>query len=222
MRASRFAPSIAALGSTLVVGLAAAGCSVDTPAQAAVTAPATSAAPASSPTGIAAKLLTARDMPAGWVVDASATNPIMDSTCPLLNPSGWNKPLAARAEADLKAGMAGPFLVEEYAGGDSEQVSRAWQELVAQLPKCTTFTHSVPAGGSTFTITKKSAFPSYGSGSYAFTLTIDVTGGVSASGDIAIVRTPNAVVSVYIVGISGVQETLMEQSVAKAVAKANS
>jgi hypothetical protein len=159
-------------------------------------------------------------MPAGWTVDAAATNPAMDTSCPLLNLNGWVKPLAERAEADLKAGPVGPFLVEEYAGGDSEQVGRAWQTLVSQLSLCTTFTHSAPAGGSTFTIGKKAGFPSYGDGSYAFTLNIDVTGGVTASGDIAVVRTKNAVVSVYIIGVSGVEESLMEQSVAKAVTRA--
>jgi len=218
----------AALGSAALIAFAAGGCSSasapGTRAAASGTAAATVSASA-SPTstvsaGLAAKLLTVSDMPSGWSADAAPTNPTMATQCPLLNPSGWDKLLPDRAEADLKAGLAGPYLVEEYAGGGPAQVAAGWQALVAKIPLCTTFTHNAPGGGSTFTIEKAAGFPAYGDDSRAFTLAIDVTGGVSASGDIVVSRTKNAIVSVYVVGISGVQQSAVRDAMAKAVAKA--
>ncbi len=98
MRASRLAPSVAALGTTALVGLSLAGCSSDTHAAAAQpTATAASATATPPPSGLAAKLLTPADLPAGWATEASATNPAMSTSCPVLNPAVWNDPLPGRA-----------------------------------------------------------------------------------------------------------------------------
>src|ERR1700738_1131067 len=111
MRASRLAPSVAALGATALVGLALAGCSSSTPPAAAPAATAASVTAATPASPLSAKLLTAADLPAGWSRDASATNPAMSTPCPVLNPAIWNGPLPEHAEANLSVGLAGPFLV---------------------------------------------------------------------------------------------------------------
>ena len=227
MRASRLAPSVAVLGTSALVGLAAAGCSSGTPTAAeakSVTTPSASAA-ASAPTaaakpatGLAAKLLTPADLPAGWSTETSATNPAMDTTCPVLNPAVWNAPLPQHVETDLSVGMTGPFLVEQIAGGDATQVEKAWTSFTAAIPNCTTFTHAGSSGSSTFTVTRAD-FPQYGAASYSFTLGLQVSGGVSASGSIVVTRTSSAVVLVYLIGVSGVPKPTVEEIVTKAVAK---
>ena len=225
MGASRLVPSVAVLGATALAGLAAGGCASDTHTtsapRAAATASATgsAAAAAATPSALAAKLLNAADLPAGWSMDATATNPVMDTACPLLNPAVWDGALGQHAEADLTAGMAGPFLVEQIAVGNSQEVGRAWQAFVAAIPKCTTYTHAGSDGSSTFTITRAD-FPTYGTASYGFGMTLQVSGGVSASGSIVVARTDDAVVLVYLVGVADVPKPLVEQIVSKAVAKA--
>jgi hypothetical protein len=220
MRASRLAPSVVALSMTALVGLATAGCSSGTHASAAqpTTTPGTATAAATA-SALTAKLLTAADLPAGWARDASATNPAMATACPVLNPTVWNGPLPGHVEANLSAGLTGPFLVEQIAGGDAQQVAKAWGTFVAAIPQCTTFTHSGSSGSSSFSITKAD-LPTYGDGSYGFGLSIEVTGGVSASGNVVVARTGDAVVLIYVVGIPSVSVALAEQIVAKAVAKA--
>ena len=216
MRASRLAPSVAALGATALVGLALAGCSASTPPAAAPPA-ATATSATASP--ISAKLLTAADLPAGWSRDASATNPAMSTPCPVLNPVVWNGQLPEHAEANLSAGLTGPFLVEQIAAGDAQQIAQAWSTFAAAIPKCTTFTHSSSSGSSVFGVTTAD-FPAYGVGSYGFGLSLQVTGGVNASGNIVVIRTSDCVVLVYVVGVTGVSKSLVEQISAKAAAKA--
>ena len=219
MRASRLAPSVAALGTTALVGLSLAGCSSDTHAAAAQPAATTASATATpTPSGLAAKLLTPADLPAGWSTEASATNPAMSTPCPVLNPAVWNDPLPGRVEADLSVGLTGPFLVEQIAAGDAAQLQKAWSAFTAAIPQCTTFTHAGSSGSSTFTVTAAD-FPKYGLDSYGFGLTLKVTTGVSASGSVVVVRTKDAVVLVYLVGVTAVPKDEVEQIVTKAVAK---
>jgi hypothetical protein len=220
MRATRLAPSVAVLGTTALVGLGLAGCSSDTHAAAAkATATATAVqTAAAAPKGLAAKLLTAADLPSGWGLEAMATNPEMSTSCPVLNPSVWNAPLPDHAEVDLTAGMTGPFLVEQLAGGDSQQVAKAWSAFTAAIPKCTTYSHAGSSGSSTFTVTSAD-FPQFGSASHAFALTVGVTSGVGGTGNIVVARTSGAVVMLVLVGVGGVPKSLMEQIAEKAVAK---
>jgi hypothetical protein len=218
MRASRLAPSVAVLGTTALVGLSLAGCSSDTHAAAQPAATTASATATPTPTGLAAKLLTPADLPAGWSTETSATNPAMSTPCPVLNPAVWNDPLPGRVETDLSAGLTGPFLVEQIAAGDAAQLQKAWGAFTAAIPKCTTFTHAGSSGSSTFTVTTAD-FPKYGLDSYGFGLSLKVTAGVSASGSIVVVRTNSAVVLVYVVGVTAVSKDEVEQIVTKAVAK---
>jgi len=223
MRASRLVPSVAVLSTAALVGLLVAGCSSSpsAAAQSAGTSPAATGTAAGTATvsPLAAKLLTAGDLPAGWSVEVGATNPSMATSCPLLNTGAWNGSLPQRAEADLSVGMTGPFLVEQLAIGSAAQVDKAWQIFVAAIPKCTTFTHAGSSGASTYTVTRAD-FPSYGDESYGFGLDIKITNGVDASGNVVVARTGTAVVLVYLMGVPNVQQSLMEQIVAKAVAKA--
>lgn len=216
MRVARLIPSVAVLGSTALVGLAAAGCASNQPTSPAVTA---SSRVSAAPTGLAAKLLTAKDMPAGWSLDTAAHNPSMATTCPLLNSSLWNGPMSEHAEADLNAGLVGPSLVEQIASGDAAQMNRSWNTMVAGLSQCSSFTHTASSGGSTFTITRLPSFPVYGDASYAFNLEIAITGGVKGTGNIVATRKGSTIAVIYLAGVADVTPELMEQLTAKAVSK---
>jgi hypothetical protein len=220
-----------AFGSAALVALAASGCSSSAAAtspggtgsaQPSVTAPSgigTAPSTAAPATGLAAKLLAPADLPAGWGIDASATNPTMQTTCPLLNTANWNSPLSSHAEADLNGGMTGPFLVEQIAAGDQAQVNKSWDTLVNGLPKCTTYTHGGANGSSTFSIVRAS-LPAYGDSSYSFTLSIEISTGITGKGYIVAARNGNSVIVVYIVGLTPLDKTFVENTMSKAVTKA--
>jgi hypothetical protein len=223
MRAARLVPPAAALGASALIAFAAAGCGTSSAGTSAGARPAaTTAAPSrtadAAPTGLAARLLTPKDLPAGWAYQASATNPTMATPCPVLNPAVWNAALADHAEADLTGGMTGPYLVEQLSSGTAQQIDRAWQVFVGAIGKCSTFTHDAGNGSSTFTITQ-TAFPSYGEGSYGFNLTLQVSGGVTAHGSIVVVRKNTTIATVYLVGLAGVAQSQMETIVSAAAGK---
>jgi hypothetical protein len=232
MRALSVNACLAALSSAALVALAASGCSSSAAATSpggtnsarpSATAPAgmgTAPSVAPSATGLAAKLLAPADLPAGWGIDASATNPAMQTECPLLNTANWNTPLGEHAEADLNAGMTGPFLVEQIAAGSADQATKAWNTLVNGLPKCTTYTHGGANGSSTFSIVRTS-LPAYGDSSYSFTLSIQISTGINGNGYIVAARNGNSVVVVYIVGLTPMDKTLVESVMSKAVTKAH-
>lgn len=216
MRAT-FNSSIAAFSAVTLAGLAVAGCSSSSNVGTSASRPPT-ASP--SPTGMAAKLLTPKDLASGWSVDVTPSDPPVSNTdCPLLNSPLWNMSLSGHGEADMSQSLAGPYLVEQVAIGTSDQVDKAWQSLTGNLSKCTSYTHAGSSGQSTFTMTKTN-LPSYGDSSYAFTLNITITGGVNASGDVVAARSGNAIVTAYIAGINGVSKGTVEDVVSKAVAKA--
>jgi hypothetical protein len=220
---------IAALSATATVALAAGGCSSSPAASSAqpvasvsAGAPAaTASAPTSeaSPTGLAAKLLTPADLPAGWHPQIGAANPAPRTDCGLLNTADWNTALTGHAEADLIAGGAGPYLVEQIAAGTPAQVGQAWQKLIGGLGACTTYTHGGANGSSTFSIAR-TALPAYGDSSYSFTLEIKVSSGIDAMGYIVAARTGNSVVVVYLVGLTQPDRRMVEAAVNTAVAKA--
>ena len=217
MRTVRLNSCIAAVSSVALAGLATAGCSSSSSPSAASSASATGSP---SPTGLAAKLLTPQDLPTGWNVDASPPEPaIGNDTCPLLNATLWDASLSTEVEADLSQSLAGPYLVEQLADGTSAQADKSWKAVTDGVAHCTTYTHTGSSGSSTFTI-GTTAMPSYGDGSYAFTLDITITGGVHASGDVVAARSGNSVAVLYVVGINGVSKTLVETLVSAAVSKA--
>lgn len=230
MRVLSVSSCIAALSSAALVGLTAGGCSssgaATSPgaagsAQPSATAPkAMGTAPSTAPsaTGLAAKLLAPADLPAGWGIDAAATNPTMQTDCPLLNTSIWNVPLTDHAEADLNGGLAGPFLVEQIAAGDAAQVTKSWDALVNGLSKCTTYTHGGANGSSTFSIVR-TGLPAYGDSSYSFTLSIQISTGIKGNGYIVAARNGNTVAVIYIVALTPVDKTFVETTMGKAVTK---
>ncbi len=220
MRASRIGFRVLMAGSVALVGLTAAGCSAaPSTAQSASATSRASGGSSPSTAGLAAKLLSPGDLRGPWRVDAAATNVPMSDKCPLLNSSLWNAALPHRTEVNLSQGLRGPYLVEELAAGNSGQADKAWQRLTSAVPSCTTHTHAGSTGQSTFTIVK-TELPDYGDASYAFTLSITVSGGVNASGDIVAARSGNSIAVLYLVGLNGVSSDVVEGAVAKAVAKA--
>lgn len=233
MRTARQSPCFRAVGLAVAFGLAGAGMAGCSSAAAAGTTGAGPAGGTAAATGkagtsaavggsgaLSARLLAVSDLPSGWAIDAAASNPSLSTPCSLLNSAVWSAKLPAKAGRDLNGGMAGPYLDEQFGEGTAADAEKAWQALVAGLSKCTTYTHDGSSGKSTFSVAKASSFPVYGDGSYAFTLTIDITGGVSASGDIVAARAGNSIVVLYIAGLTGVDSALVDQAVTKAVARA--
>ncbi len=168
---------------------------------------------------LSARLLAPSDMPAGWSIEKAA-NPTISTPCPILNSSVWTAKLPGKAARDLSGGMTGPFVDEQFGEGTAQDAKTAWQTLVAGIPKCTSYTHDGAGGGSTFSVAKASSFPTYGDDSYAFTLNITITGGVSASGNVVAVKAGNSIFVLYIAGLTGVDRTLVDQAVTKAVTRA--
>lgn len=231
MRVLSVSSCVAALSSAALLGLTAGGCSssaaATSPGAAGSAQPSASApkgmgtAPSTAPvaTGLAAKLLTPADLPTGWGIDASATNPAMQTDCPLLNTAIWNLPLTSHAEADLNGGLAGPFLVEQIGAGDTAQVTKSWDALVNGLSKCTTYTHGGANGSSTFSIVRTS-LPAYGDSSYSFTLSIQISTGIKGNGYIVAARNGNSVAVIYIVALTPMDKTFVDSTMSKAVVKA--
>lgn len=223
MRATRLSSCIAAFGPVALVAVAASGCSSasasSSGASAVGSATATVSPSASGLTGLAARLLTPKDLQGGWGVNVTPSDaPMGQSDCPLLNSALWNTSLPERGESDLSQGLS-PYLVETVADGTSAQVEKAWQALAGNLSRCTTYTHTGSVGSSTLAIAK-AELPAYGDSSYAFTLDVTITGGVHASGNIVAARAGNSVVVVYIAGLDGVSKSVVEGVVSAAVAKA--
>lgn len=231
MRVLAVNSGIAAFCSATLLGLTAGGCSSSAGASSAAggagaarpsaTVAAGGAVIATSratPPSLAAKLLTPTDLPAGWARDTASNDPLLQTGCPLLNTTAWNADLTGHGEADLNAGMTGPFLVETIATGDAAHVTTAWNKLVGGLPDCTTYTHGGANGSSTFSIAR-STLPAYGDGSYSFTLKIKISSGVSAAGYIVAARNGGSVVVVYMVGIAPLDKAFVESTIGKAVAK---
>ena len=220
MRAIRLSSCIAAFGSVALAGVAAAGCSSSSSASGGAS-PSATASVSPSPTGAAAKVLTPKDLPSGWSVDAAPPETTTgNADCPLLNGSLWNTSLSDSGEADLSQSLAGPYLVETLAVGTPAQADAAWKAISDGVPHCTTYTHTGSTGSSTFTIAKTD-LPSYGDSSYAFTFDVAISGGVHATGNIVAARSGNSVLVIYLAGINGVPKSVVENVVSAAVAKAH-
>jgi hypothetical protein len=222
MHATRLSSCIAAFGPVALVAVAASGCSsasASTSGASAVGSATATATVSPSATGVAARLLTPKDLQGAWSVNVTPSNaPTAQTDCPLFNAPLWNASLPEHGESDLSQGLS-PYLVETVADGTSAQVDKAWQALADNLSHCTTYTHTGSAGSSTLAITK-AKLPAYGDSSYAFTLDVTITGGVHASGNVVAARAGNSVVVVYIAGIDGVSKSVVEDVVSAAVAKA--
>lgn len=231
MRVLRGNPVIAALGTATLLGLSIGGCSSSAAGKSAAAAGAgQSSAPAvsgagsapsatASATGLAAHLLTPADLPAGWKNDVTPSNPAMQTDCTLLNTSIWSTALTEHAEADMNAGMAGPFLVEQISAGDPAQATKAWNALVSGLPKCTSYTHGGANGSSTFSFAR-ATLPTYGDSSYSFTLGIQLSSGIGGNGYIVAAHNGNTVLVIYVVGVTPLDKTFVDTTMNKAVSKA--
>jgi len=206
----------AATAALLTAGCAAA----QKPAQTLTTPP--SSAPSSASTGAASTdlskaLLAVTDLPAGWTTDELSSGGTGDASCPALNSGPW-KHLPQEAEADFSDGQTGPFLLDQLAGGSAAQASAALQSFVKATSQCAHFTQEASGGTNTFKLSAMS-FPSYGDATYAFAVTVSQSLGLSASGDIVVVRKGGILVEITVFGLESVPVSLVEQLVTKALAK---
>jgi hypothetical protein len=200
-----------------------AGCSSNSkPAQ---TLPATSAtgtgsspaASASIPAAdLTAELLTVNALPAGW----SSTSPSSSSggvaSCAALNSRSWQA-LPQRAEADFQESAVGPFLAEKLDAGPAAQVTQAWNAFGSATAECRSFSGSTSSGTAQYTLQSLS-FPSYGNQTYAFAITVAALG-LTASGDVVVVRKGDTLVQIIAIGIPDVPIATVEQATSAAVAK---
>ena len=210
------------------LALATAGCSSNSPqaqtlpAQSATPAPAatsaTATAAAASSSQLTSELLAVTDLPAGWSTTATSSSSGGAASCKALDSGAWQS-LPANAEADFTGGTLGPELAEKLAAGSASQVAAAWQAFTAATAQCASFTTPDSSGGTDKFSLAGLSFPSYGDGTYAFALTVDADG-VSASGDVVVVRKGDVLVQIFAVGLTGVPVSVVEDAVGKAVAKA--
>lgn len=177
----------------------------------------TGAAASSTPAAsVASELLTISDMPAGWTTSKPSSSSGGPASCSALNNGQW-KALPERAEADFQQSEIGPFVVEKLDAGSSAQVSAAWTAFGSATSACQSFTSTDSTGTTKFTLSQLS-FPSYGDATYAFGITADDSG-VSASGDIVVVRKGDTLVQIIAIGVPDVPVSVVEQATKTAVGK---
>jgi hypothetical protein len=219
MRTTLLAPTAAAL----LTAAAVAGCSSGPgQAQTLATVPAQTPATASSAPAPAADLskalLALDDMPPGWSPQTVSSDSGGSPSCVPLKDGAW-KHLPQSAEADFEQGQTGPFLIEQLAGGSASQAGAAMRALIKATGECAKFTQKTGSGTNAWSLEPLS-FPSYGDATYAFALTIASDAGMSAGGDVVIVRKGGVLVQVTVYGIGSVSVSTVEDLVGKAVAKA--
>lgn len=208
---------------TLAALVAVGGCSSATQQAQTLATPSTaaaspSAAASTASTDLKAALLTVTDLPAGWSTYQTSNENDGPASCPALNNGPWKK-LPQSADADFSQGQTGPFLLEELASGGSDKVSAALQSFANATSTCSHFTGKSDSGTLDFTLAALS-FPKYADATYAFALTIKSDSGLSAGGDVVVVRKGNVLVEVTMFGLGSVPVSQVEDIVNKAVSKA--
>jgi hypothetical protein len=163
-------------------------------------------------------LLALDDMPPGWSPQTVSSDSGASPSCVPLKDGAW-KHLPQSAEADFEQGQTGPFLIEQLAGGSASQAGAAMRALIKATGECAKFTQKTGSGTNAWSLEPLS-FPSYGDATYAFALTIASDAGMSAGGDVVIVRKGGVLVQVTVYGIGSVSVSTVEDLVGKAVAKA--
>jgi hypothetical protein len=215
--------ALAAVCLLAAAGLA--GCSSSPHKAQTLTTQAASTPAASTPSAMAAAnlksdLLAIADMPAGWSTTGSTSDGShATASCPAINSRAWQQ-LPSNAEADFSDGSMGPFLTEKLAAGTVAQTTAAWQAFSKATTQCATFSAPTSGGGTEKFQLAALSFPSYGDQTYAIALTLTASSGLSASGDIVVVRKGGVLVQVIAVGLESVPVTTVEDAVSKAVAKA--
>jgi hypothetical protein len=189
------------------------------PATTAATAPASTVGVAGSAAAgsLNAQLLAVTDLPAGWSSSSASSGTGGTASCSALNNRPWQT-LPQRAEADFQESADGPFILEKLDAGSADQVTQAWTAFGTATSACRSFTSSTSGGTAQYTLSALS-FPTYGDATYAFALSISESG-LSASGDVVVVRKGDTLIQIMTVGLLGaVPEATVEQATSKAVAK---
>ena len=219
MRTALLAVSMTGLiAAALLAGCASASGQAQALATAPAQTPATPSASASPATDLNKALLTLSDMPPGWSPDTQSPDSASDApSCSPLKDGLW-KHLPQSAEADFSQSDTGPFLLELLAGGSADQANTAMQALIKATGQCTTFTQKTDSGTNTWSLAPLS-FPSYGDATYAFRLSITADMGISAGGDVVIVRKGGVLAQITVYGLGSVPVAMVEDLVTKAVAK---
>lgn len=177
-----------------------------------------SAVTSTASTNLKTALLAVSDLPAGWRTYQSSSSDNGPASCPALNNGPWKK-LPQSADADFSQGQTGPFLLEELASGSSDQVLAALQSFASATSTCSHFTGKSGSDTLDFTLAALS-FPKYADATYAFAMTIKSGTGLSADGDVVVVRKGDVLVEVTVFGLGSVAVAQVEDLVGKAVAKA--
>lgn len=187
------------------------------PASAAGGSSASAVAAQSSPSvNITAELLAVSDLPAGWSSTSDSGSSGGAASCAALNNRPWQA-LPERAEADFQQSEIGPFIAEKLDAGPSAQVAQAWAAFASATATCRSFSGQTSSGTAQYKLSSLS-FPSYGDQTYAFAITVTASG-ISASGDVVVVRKGGTLVQILALGIPDVPVSTVEQFTSAAVAK---
>lgn len=164
-----------------------------------------------------ADLLSINDMPAGWTTASSSGSSGLAS-CSALNNGSWRH-LPSSAEAEFKRSSFGPYVDTKLIAGPAAQETAAWNAFTAASNECTSFTSTDSSGTTRWTLSGLS-FPKYGDATFALAITGTSPQGISATGDVVIVRKGNVIAEVIVISIGSPDVSLAEQMVSTAVTKA--
>jgi hypothetical protein len=172
-------------------------------------------------------LLTADDLPAGYVEDTSQGGPTAPGTPD--NPAcaaalkGFKDSATVRrdapnADAKFTAGEAGPFLLQSVSWLPGTEATRGFAAFRAALAKCASWSVTGPDGTkSTFTLVPMT-FPTLGDDSYALRVTIQLAG-LSVGANLVVFRAANALCVLVHSGVPSVPAAATETIGRTAVTK---
>jgi hypothetical protein len=165
-----------------------------------------------SATQLKSAALAIPDLPYGWAVSPPSEDSSVTSPCTALTASG-SRQLPAQAETDFQASEDGPFVQEILASGPAQQVHDLWASIRTAASQC-----SAIVSGADTTHLSATSFSSYGDESYALQLTAGRSG-VTYDGEVVVVRKGQVYVEVAAFGVGGIDASLLQQLVGKAVDK---
>lgn len=190
-------------------------------------APASDAAPPTA-AELQARLLTAADLPGGFVADDDTAdeNGVMSSTEPactpmtdLMNSQGHPAGTLASADASFTRSQFGPTIATGLAGfATPEAAQRLLASVTAAMHSCTKITETDKDGSTYDYLVAPLPFPQTGDASAAIRVAADVDD-VSAQVDLVLVRVGSTLLYVADTGFGSTDPDLTQQVVTRAVVK---
>jgi hypothetical protein len=150
-------------------------------------------------------LLTLPDLPTGWSIDPSQSNPDDTSAfsgCPSLNNMDKTFPSTARANIDLTKSTEGPFAGEKLQSYSGDNATKGMAALRPAAAACTSIKSTAPDGTVYDLTMAEMSFPAIGDESVAFQLTGNINT-TPVDGQFVYARKGNLVSAISAVAVNG-------------------